>query len=365
MTIENVILTTENCRYCLMCRHVCPIGHVTCNESHTPHGWGLLIASEKRGLVEWSATSVETLYGCADCGTCRANCVTDQPLPEAIAAARAEVVIQGKTLESVNSAREKLEKWENPYQEVGPDPVEGKGALALFVSDEFRFLDPAGLDAALKLLEALGQDPVLIGGGRNNGYLASSLGFPDLAADFANKNLGDLDSSGAKKLLVLSPGDFFSFQQLYPERLGIEFPDGIELQELIPYLAGQAEGRRLSFKSAEENGSYAYLDPTHSVRVPDRFQTPRRLLDSILPDGRLELFWRMERAHPCGNGALQFTNPHLATHLDYSRLDDAVQSGAKLLYTEDAGCLNRLNQVAPRFGVRVEGMYEFLANHLE
>ena len=32
MTIENVRsrATTDNCRYCLMCRHVCPVGHVTC-----------------------------------------------------------------------------------------------------------------------------------------------------------------------------------------------------------------------------------------------------------------------------------------------------------------------------------------------
>ena len=49
--IEDVILTTENCRYCLMCRHVCPVGHVTRLETLTPHGWGLTIASIRRGIV--------------------------------------------------------------------------------------------------------------------------------------------------------------------------------------------------------------------------------------------------------------------------------------------------------------------------
>jgi Fe-S oxidoreductase len=259
---------------------------------------------------------------------------------------------------------EKLEKWENPYQEIGPDPVKGKGELAIYVSDEFRFLNPAGLEAALKILSAQGQNPILIGGGRSNGYLASSLGYLDQASRIANRNLEELESCGAKTLLVLAPGDFYTFHQLYPERLGIEFPEEVELQELMVYLAEQAEGRKIKFKANKENGSYAYLDPTHSVRVPDRFQAPRRLLDSILPNGRLELFWRMERTHPCGNGALQFSNPHLATHLDYSRLDDAVGVGAQLLYTEDAGCLHRLKQVAPRFGVRVEGLYEFLADQL-
>ena len=86
----DTVPTTENCRYCLMCRHVCPVGHVTHLETLTPHGWGLTIESVKRGLLTWNAETINVLYSCADCGACRANCVTDQPLPDAIASARAE-----------------------------------------------------------------------------------------------------------------------------------------------------------------------------------------------------------------------------------------------------------------------------------
>ena len=87
MQLTNPSAATDNCRYCLMCRHVCPVGHVTNLEPLTPHGWGLTIASVQRGLMTWNTETVGVLYHCADCGTCRANCVTDQPLPEAIAAA--------------------------------------------------------------------------------------------------------------------------------------------------------------------------------------------------------------------------------------------------------------------------------------
>ena len=75
--IEDVILTTENCRYCLMCRHVCPVGHVTRLETLTPHGWGLTISSIRRGMLAIDDSTVAAIYSCADCGTCRANCVTD------------------------------------------------------------------------------------------------------------------------------------------------------------------------------------------------------------------------------------------------------------------------------------------------
>ena len=101
----DALATTENCRYCLMCRHVCPVGHVTQLETLTPHGWGLTIASVRRGLLTWNDETVDVLYSCADCGLCRANCVTDQPLPDAIAAARAEVTAHSLHLPSFTNWR--------------------------------------------------------------------------------------------------------------------------------------------------------------------------------------------------------------------------------------------------------------------
>jgi len=42
---------TENCRFCWMCRHVCPVGRVTSRETLTPHAWALTIESVKRGQL--------------------------------------------------------------------------------------------------------------------------------------------------------------------------------------------------------------------------------------------------------------------------------------------------------------------------
>ena len=129
--IEDVILTTENCRYCLMCRHVCPVGHVTRLETLTPHGWGLTISSIRRGTLAIDDSTVDAIYSCADCGTCRANCVTDQPLPSAIAAMRAEIAAEGKALPAVYEIQAKLEKWSNPYAGQAPLPVKEEGDVAL------------------------------------------------------------------------------------------------------------------------------------------------------------------------------------------------------------------------------------------
>ena len=123
MDIQNVIDTTEGCRYCLMCRHVCPVTRVTYNEATSPHGWALEIASVRRGLLDWNAETTDRLYQCADCGLCQSFCVTDQPLPDAIVAARAEVVAAGRAPVSVAEVDTALRTWGNTYGIVAPSPA--------------------------------------------------------------------------------------------------------------------------------------------------------------------------------------------------------------------------------------------------
>lgn len=362
--ISNVIQTTENCRYCLMCRHVCPVGHVTRKETYTPHGWGLTIASIKRGQLELDDESVAVLYSCADCGTCRANCVTDQPLPSAIAMMRAEIVDSGLAPPVVGEIGAKLTKWGNAYAEEEIGIPEGTGEVALFVGDDGRYLDEESLPSALNLLEAIGIEPVLIGVGRNNGYLASSLGLRDAAAELIHMTLEELQRSQALTMLVLGPGDYYTFGQLAEERFGITWPGDVTLLEVSTLLSDHLAAGNLSFTPLPGGMPYTYVDPTHSVRVTARFDAPRRLVTAVMQRSPIELFWRKERTHPCGNLALQFTEPHLSDHLTYSRLADARQSGAQLLITEDPGTLFHLRKHADKFGLDVQSLYRLLANQL-
>jgi Fe-S oxidoreductase len=136
MSQTNVLDTTENCRYCLMCRHLCPVGNITHNEALTPHGWAQMIAAEKRGLMEWSEQSVDALYMCADCGTCESHCVTDQPLPNAIAAARSNLVETGLAPASVKQVAERLSSSPNLFTGRQEEAPPGKGKIALFAGDE-------------------------------------------------------------------------------------------------------------------------------------------------------------------------------------------------------------------------------------
>jgi Fe-S oxidoreductase len=364
MQIENPIATTENCRYCLMCRHTCPVGFVMQKETLTPHGWGLTIASVERGLLTWNVDTVDVLYSCADCGSCRSHCVTDQPLPDAIAAARAQVVKQNLAPTAVYEVDAALLEWGNPFEKKKPEPVTKRGEVALFVGDDACYTWPSVLEAVQTLLRAAGMEPVLVGIGRNSGYLASSLGLRETAVSLARSNLEEIEATGASRLLVLTPGDYYTFHQLYSERLGITWPEKVEIVEVVSFLAGQLAAGSIRFNASSDGTPYAYVDPTHTVRVNGRHQAPRQLLEAIMPDPGIKLFWREDRAHPCGNTALQFTQPLISNHLTYARLGDAVKLGTRRVITEDPGCLAQLNRHAPRFGLQVQGLYELLASHL-
>lgn len=364
MITEYLIETVNNCRYCLMCRHVCPVGHVTHQEALTPHGWALLIASTRRGLAEWNAETVDVLYKCSDCGNCHTHCVTEQPLPEAIAAARAEVVRLGLAPAAVAQVDAALREWGNPYAPQPPSASSRRGDDALFVGDAGRFVWPSAVEAALRLLAAAGVEPVLIGDGLNNGYLASSLGLPETARDLVRANLSELQASGANRLLALSPGDYYAFDNLIEWRLEMKPPKETALALVTNVLAGAMDAGRLAVRASANVPVYAYVDPTHGNRVPVHGPGARRLLDAVWPGGRRELFWREDRTHPAGNVGLAFTQPALAEQLTRARLKDAAATGAAVVVCEDPGTLGQLSRFAADYGLEVRGLYELLADHL-
>ncbi len=325
--MNEVLLTTENCRYCLMCRHICPVTRVTYSEATSPHGWALAIASVRRGLLEWNAETADLLYQCADCGACQGACVTNQPLPEAIVAARAELVERGlgRTLPQPQAA--------------------GAGET---------------LAAARALLEALGlSDPIVAP--EPAIALAYTLGQHGQARELGQALAGELGAGGARRLLVLAPDDAHTLLHIFP-RLGLALPEGSEVVELTALLADLLGQGRLALRRGD--AEFAYHDPCQTARFSRRWQAPRRLLAALSERPVEEGFWRESRAASCGaSGGLPLTQPKLAGDMARAALADATRGGAHTVVTESPPCLTHLRaHAAP--GVAVVGLYELLANQI-
>lgn len=354
--------TTEGCRYCWMCRQACPVGHVTRRETLTPHGWGMLIASERRGVVSWTPDVVDAMYGCADCGLCQAHCATGQPLPDAIAAARALIVASGQAPQAVVALHEGLLKGS---AEAG---VAGRRSDAPASSETALFLGEGAIagddtvSAVVRLLDAIGLRPALVAEGRPNGHLASSLGYPDTAAGQARAVVADVEASRCREVLVLAPADRFAFERLYGERLGVPWPEGVVVREVSTVLAEALAAGRLRLEASDDPRPWAYHDPCHSARIARDHAAPRALARAVLANApECRMFWREQRAHPCGaTGGLDVVQPAIAARLAAARFADAARAGARLLVTEDPACLRHLRASAPEDGV-VTSLYEVLA----
>ncbi len=353
----NVIDTTENCRYCLMCRHICPVTRATYNEASSPHGWALTIASVRRGLLDWNAETADLLYQCADCGACQAACVTDQPLPQAIVAARAQVVAAGQAPPAVAEIDAELRQSLSATYADHATPADvaifaGAGALPQY---------SASLGAARTLLEQANVAHTAIGAGRESGYLAYTLGLHDTARELARATAEESVRAGCRTIIALSAEDAHALLQIYP-LLGAPLPDGLRVVELTTLLAELLEADRLRLGRADVN--LAYHDPCQTLRLPGRWHAPRTLLAALTGRPAREGFWREGRAASCGaSGGLPFTQPKLAEQLARRALVDLTASGASTLVTDSPGCLAHLRaHAAP--GVEVLGLYELLANHI-
>jgi Fe-S oxidoreductase len=347
-----------------MCRHVCPTGFATKQETHTPHGYALLVASATRGVSTWDAETVDALYHCADCGCCESHCATHQPLPEAIVGARASLAAAGLAPAAAAEVRARLEQWGSVHGDPGPRPAHATGPIGLFVGDALPAGDTRSVDAALRVLARAGVEAVAVGVGRSTGLVASALGFVDTAKTLAAAVLADVAASGCRELLVLGPGDRFAFERAYASRLGVTWPTGVLVREATAALVEALASGGLRLQPVADDRLWAYQEPDHAVRVGDR-PWPRQLLAAALGAAQERRpLRRDERAHPCGvAGGLDLTQPALSATLAEMRVEEACAAGAVRLVTEDPACVRHLRRHAAG-RVEVVDLFELLASRL-
>jgi Fe-S oxidoreductase len=360
----------EGDRFCLMCGQACPVRRVTRNEATSPHGWALLISSVQRGMLPWNAETVDVLYRCSDCGNCQGNCATDRPLPYAIQAARAEVMHLGHAPASVLALDEKLRAWGNPYGQQTADHrpqatdnavVSRSSSRILFVGDAAHFLKPHVVDAAEKLLRAVGVEPIRFGEGRSSGYLPYSVGLWETARRLAQETVLGLQELGAARVVVLSTYDAHALKHVYAE-LDVALPENLNITTLVDDLATASAGDKLKIKP-RHGVSYTYHDPAQAVRLKGHGLNARVLATEVMGSEPREMLYRETLATPVGNsGGLAFTQPALAETLARTRIQEAKATGAEIVLTDDPLDTATLEKYAD--GIQVLNLFEVLAEQV-
>jgi Fe-S oxidoreductase len=380
----------EGDRFCLMCGQACPVRRVTRNEATSPHGWALLISSVQRGMLQWNAETVDVLFRCSDCGNCQGNCATDRPLPYAIQAARAEVIHLGYAPASVLALDEKLRAWGNPYAKAEDgdassrimpklrgvhDDASGRlkdeesnpaihrpPSVALFVGDAAHFLRPQVVEAAEKLLRAVGDEPIRFRQGHSSGYLPYSVGLWETARRLAQETALGLRELDAARVVVLSTYDAHALKHVYAE-LDVALPENVNITTLVDYLANASAGDKLKIKP-RSGAPYTYHDPAQAVRLKGHGLNARVLATEVMGSEPREMLYRETLATPVGNsGGLAFTQPALAETLARTRIQEAKATGAKIVLTDDPLDTATLEKYAD--GIQVLNLFEVLAEQVQ
>ncbi|MFO7937324.1 MAG: hypothetical protein R6V06_06945 [Kiritimatiellia bacterium] len=109
MYIDEFNEVIENCRFCLMCRHLDPVGNVSFREADTPRGRALIADSIRMdpGRLE-NSDYIETMYRSALSGANRTHCVSSYDEIGLVLALRRDIVEAGFAPENVKALAEQL-----------------------------------------------------------------------------------------------------------------------------------------------------------------------------------------------------------------------------------------------------------------
>ena len=93
MISQNALRHAEKCRFCWMCRHVCPVQRQTGREINTPRAKGLLLSMARKGARPFDRDMAQAMYECLLCEACTNDCATGYRPPLFIREARTEAVV--------------------------------------------------------------------------------------------------------------------------------------------------------------------------------------------------------------------------------------------------------------------------------
>lgn len=106
--------TVDACRFCWMCRHICPIGNATGQERNTSRARALALSMVVRN-VEPLDQMIDNVYECALCGACTKECLTGWDPTQFTSEAKLEAALEGCTPGYITKLLDNIEHTGSVY----------------------------------------------------------------------------------------------------------------------------------------------------------------------------------------------------------------------------------------------------------
>lgn len=155
---DNTKKNIDSCRFCWMCRHICPIGNATGLERNTARARALALSMVYRGAEKLEDMS-ENLYECTLCGACVKECVTGWDPIDFTLAARTEASLNGILPEYIAKLLENFSECGNIFAKELNKNIKFSTALTdtlIYFGETTRYALPSAIAEVSELLNKCG-----------------------------------------------------------------------------------------------------------------------------------------------------------------------------------------------------------------
>lgn len=280
----------DSCRFCWMCRHICPIGNATGQERNTARARALGLSLVARDAVEYSEDIINNVYECALCGACVHDCATGWDPVLFTKEARLVAALEGKLPSYINDMLDNIENTGNIYgkAENGFAAKYAKnhtsGDTLFFIGKDARINAPEKAEAAIALLEKAGADFAVLESEPDSGYAYDFL--IGAAAETKDTMTAAAKAlSSYKKIVCYDPADAKMFKREYKEWDIALSAQIVTFTEFVAELIKNG-----SLKVKKSNKAYTIQDSAILARDLEETEPIREIISSLGENREMLLF---------------------------------------------------------------------------
>lgn len=326
MISQNALHHAEKCRFCWMCRHLCPVQHQTGKELNTPRAKGLLLSMVNKKTQSFDKDMAKAMYECLLCDACTNDCATGYQPPLFIREARTEAVVTETAPESVMKLIDNIEIFGNIFGVESPSYGQDGSDVLVYIGEVGAVKAPGMAKNLLALLAKAGVSARVLEKEPASGVMLGDLmGYTEEVRQQATACAQAINKAGLP-VVVLDSYDAEIMTQKYPE-WGCEITVGITTA--TAFVDKLLEEKRLEGKT-----SLGILGACHDDdRMARTFHefTPVRNIARAAGFELTEMFHHEKLAKSCGTAVAWGYMPELVTRIAGGRWEDLTRTDARAM----------------------------------
>ena len=324
----------DACRFCWMCRHICPVAGSTGREGWTPRARGLMISMIERG-TPYTAEIAEAMYHCTLCDACANDCATGYKPSEFIREARTMAVVEDIAPEAVVKAIETIQSRGNIFGEKSFDKIFAavgelpeKAETLLYLGQTASSVYPQAAINTAELLKKAGVDFTILRDEPASGaYLSELMGFTGDVQAMAAAAAEKIEATGAKTLVVLNPADAFMFRDEYAKYGLLRDVEVVTATAFAAKLI--ADG---ALKPVPQSIKGSLQEPVKLTRGLDE-TAPFKAIAAAVGVKLNEMFLNGKMSRCIGTVPFDMYDPATVREMVHVRCEDAQRMGSRLIIT--------------------------------